>query len=144
MLQNNQANLKTFEFKKPVIKDLILVPNFQGTLGTFQSRDVTKFSLKKGKRKSVKAVLQRFYRLNWGGWIRTRAGKHKHLWKKSSALRKRLKEHVLCNGTQNWLLDSMVTNYWRKPKYYVDDPYEPYHKREEYCKTRVKPFRPNN
>lgn len=104
------------------------------------SRPVTKFSLQKGKRKTVKAVLKRFYRLDWGGWIRTKSGRNKKLWKKSESQKKRLREHVFVNGTQSWLLDKMVTKYWRKPKYYVDDPYEPYHQREEYYITRKKPL----
>ncbi|XP_055376511.1 39S ribosomal protein L35, mitochondrial [Condylostylus longicornis] len=104
------------------------------------SRSVTKFSLKKGKRKTVKCVLKRFKRLHWGIWIRTRSGRHKKMFKKSPALKRRLKQHVFVNAQQSWLLDSMVTNYWRKPKYYVDDPYEQYHKREEYFATRKKPL----
>ncbi|CAH2059461.1 unnamed protein product, partial [Iphiclides podalirius] len=37
-------------------------------------RTVIKFSLKRGKRKTVKAVVKRFFRLHWGGWIRTKVG----------------------------------------------------------------------
>ncbi|XP_053619578.1 large ribosomal subunit protein bL35m [Plodia interpunctella] len=103
-------------------------------------RTVTKFSLKKGKRKTVKAVIKRFFRLDWGGWIRTKAGRQKRLWKKSIAKRTRLRTHVLCNATQNTLLDKMVTKFWKRPKYYVDDPYTPYHTREEFYVTRKKPI----
>ncbi|CAH2097061.1 unnamed protein product [Euphydryas editha] len=102
-------------------------------------RAVTKFSLKSGKRKTVKAVVKRFFRLHWGGWIRTKIGKHKKMWKKSSAQKRRLRQHVFCNGTQNNLLDKMVTRFWKKPKYYVNDPYAPYHTREEFSITRKKP-----
>ncbi|XP_047539755.1 39S ribosomal protein L35, mitochondrial [Vanessa atalanta] len=102
-------------------------------------RTVTKFSLKKGKRKTVKAVVKRFFRLHWGGWIRTKIGRHKRLWKKSPPQKRRLRQHVFCNGTQNTLLDKMVTKYWKKPKYYVEDPYAPYHTREEFPHTRKKP-----
>lgn len=104
-------------------------------------RTVTKFSLKKGKRKSVKAVLKRFKRLDWGGWIRTRTGRNKKLWKKSKNLKRRLRQHVLVNGTQSWLLDKMVTQYWRRPKYYIDDPYRPYHQRDYYFATRKTPLK---
>lgn len=104
-----------------------------------QTRSVTKFSLGKGKRKTVHAALKRFKRLDWGGWIRTRCGRHKKMWKKSGALRNRLQQHVLVNATQSWLLDKMVTKYWRRPKYYIDDPYAPYHKRESYYTTRKNP-----
>ncbi|XP_026754123.1 39S ribosomal protein L35, mitochondrial [Galleria mellonella] len=103
-------------------------------------RTVTKFSLKKGKRKTVKAVTRRFFRLHWGGWIRPKVGRKKRLWKKSSAQKRRLRQHVLCNSTQSTLLDKMVTKFWKRPKYYVDDPYSPYHTREEFYITRRKPI----
>ncbi|XP_015597223.1 39S ribosomal protein L35, mitochondrial [Cephus cinctus] len=102
-------------------------------------RTVTKFSLKKGKRRSVKTVLKRFFRLHWGVWIRTKAGRHKRLWKKSSNQKRRLRQHVFTNSTQSYLLDKMVTNFWKRPKYYVDDPYTPYHQREEFWITRKAP-----
>merc|ERR1712071_330120 len=47
--------------------------------------------------------------------------------------------HVFCNSTQSTLLDKMVTKFWRKPHYYVDDIYRPYHQREEFVKTAMKP-----
>lgn len=103
------------------------------------TRNVTKYSFRKGKRKSVKAVLKRFYRLNWGIWIRRLCGSHKKLWKKSPPRKRRLRQHVFCNASQSMLLDKMVGSYWRKPKYYVDDPYEPYHTREEFSITSTKP-----
>lgn len=103
------------------------------------TRNVIKWSLRKGKRKSVRTVLKRFYRLRWGGWIRTKCGRNKKLWKKTTNRKRRLRQHVFCNSTQSTLLDKMVGKYWRKPKYYVDDPYEPYHSREEFPLTAMKP-----
>lgn len=50
-----------------------------------------------------------------------------------------MRQHVFCNATQSYLLDKMVGSYWRKPKYYVDDPYEPYHKREDFAYSARKP-----
>lgn len=101
------------------------------------NRTVIKFSWKKGKRKSVKCVLRRFKRLHWGGWIRTRCGRQKKMFKKSQEQKRRLRQHVLVNSTQAWLLDSMVGPYWRKPRHYIDDPYEPYHEREfEYARKK--------
>lgn len=102
-------------------------------------RNVTKFSLNKGKRKSSKSVVKRFFRLHWGGWIRTKVGRQKRMWKKTSSQKRRLRQHVFCTGTQSKLLDKMVTKFWKRPKYYVDDPYAPYHTREEYAMTRRKP-----
>lgn len=105
------------------------------------ARTVIKFSLNSGKRKTVKAVIRRFYRLHWGGWIRTKCGRNKHLWKKSEKRKRRARQHVLCNATQSTLLDKMVTKFWKKPKFYIDDPYAPYHTREEFNITRKKPLR---
>lgn len=102
-------------------------------------RTVTKYSWGKGKRKSVRAVIQRFYRLRWGGWIRTRCGRAKKLWKKRGPQRRRLRQHIFCNATQSTLLDKMVGKYWQKPKYYVDDIYEPYHTRNEFLYSSKTP-----
>lgn len=93
-------------------------------------RHLTKFSIRSGKRKSVKCILRRFKRLHWGGWIRTRCGRNKKIFKKSQNRRRRLRQHVLVNATQAWLLDSMVGPYWRKPRHYINDPYAPYHERD--------------
>ncbi|XP_058804628.1 large ribosomal subunit protein bL35m [Phymastichus coffea] len=128
-------NKGTKNLSNSINKLLVLQTQFSAV----PCRTVTKFSLKKGKRKSVKTVLYRFYRLNWGIWIRTKAGRQKHLWKKSASRRRKLKQHVFTNSTQSWMLDKMVTAFWRRPKYWVDDPYEPYHKREEFPFTQKKP-----
>ncbi|XP_063993239.1 large ribosomal subunit protein bL35m [Diachasmimorpha longicaudata] len=104
------------------------------------TRTVIKFTKSKGKRATVKTVLKRFYRLNWGIWIRTKASRHKRRWKKSAANARRSRQHVFCNSTQSWMLDKMVSPFWRKPKFWVDDPYAPYHKREEFWATRTKPL----
>ncbi|KAF4527104.1 hypothetical protein B566_EDAN013738 [Ephemera danica] len=74
-----------------------------------------------------------------GIWIHTRTGRHKKMWMKSSKRKRRLRQHVFCNATQSHLLDKMVTKFWRKRRYYVDDPYEPYHSREEFPHSRKKP-----
>lgn len=111
-------------------------------LDQIQKRTVTKFSWRKGKRKTVKVVLKKFKRLDWGVWIHGKCGRQKRLYRKSANQKRRLRQHVFCNGTQSWLLDSMVTNFWRKPKHYVEDPYKPYHSREEFHITRKKPIKP--
>lgn len=110
-------------------------------LQTQQTRSVTKFSLNKGKRKSVKAVVKRFRRLDWGAWIRTYTGRQKKLFSKSSNRKRRLRQHVFTNSTQSWLLDKMVTSFWRRPKNWVDDVYAPYHRRDEFFATKRKTFK---
>lgn len=51
----------------------------------------------------------------------------------------RLERHVFVGATRSYMLDKMVSPYWRTPKYWVDDPYAPYHKREEFYLTRQNP-----
>ncbi|KAI1883825.1 hypothetical protein AGOR_G00235990 [Albula goreensis] len=92
-------------------------------------RSLTYYSLKKGKRKSVKSVPKRFLRLHCGLWLRRRAGYKKKLWKKLPARKRRLKQHVFCNKTQSKLLDKMTTSFWKRRNWYVDDPYQKYHDR---------------
>lgn len=94
-----------------------------------QQRNVIYFTHSQGKFRSNKAVLRRFYRLNWGAWIRPRAGRHKHLWRKPYYLRWWAKQHVFCTDEQNKVLEQMVSARYKKPTYFVDDPYEPYQKR---------------
>lgn len=104
-----------------------------------QSRSLTKFSMSGGKRRTIRAVPARFYRLEWGAWVRRMAGCTKQLWRKSNRKRMRLERHVLVGSTKSFMLDKMVGMYYRTPKYWVDDPYAPYHKREEFALTRTKP-----
>ncbi|KAM7375852.1 hypothetical protein PAMP_005619 [Pampus punctatissimus] len=103
----------------PLIPSLTLQP----------SRSLTYYSVKKGKRKSVKSVTQRFLRLHCGLWLRRKAGYKKKLWKKNPVRRKRLREHVFCNKTQSKLFDKMTTSFWRRRNWYVNDPYLKYHDR---------------
>ncbi|KAM4673572.1 large ribosomal subunit protein bL35m [Amazona ochrocephala] len=93
------------------------------------ARTVTYNSIKRGKRKTVKAVIARFLRLHNGLWVRRQAGYKKKLWKKSASQRKRLREFVLCTRTQCKLLDKMTTSFWKRRNWYVDDPYQKYHDR---------------
>uniref|UniRef100_A0A8I3WT45 Large ribosomal subunit protein bL35m n=1 Tax=Callithrix jacchus TaxID=9483 RepID=A0A8I3WT45_CALJA len=70
-------------------------------------RSLTYFSTRKGKRKTVKAVIYRFLRLHCGLWVRRKAGYKKKLWKKEPVRKKRLREFVFCNKTQSKLLDKI-------------------------------------
>ncbi|XP_007952273.1 39S ribosomal protein L35, mitochondrial [Orycteropus afer afer] len=92
-------------------------------------RTVTYFSARKGKRKTVKAVVYRFLRLHSGLWLRRKAGYKKKLWKKKAARKKRLREFVFCNKTQSKLLDKMTTSFWKRRNWYANDPYQMYHDR---------------
>ncbi|GJQ76017.1 structural constituent of ribosome [Trypoxylus dichotomus] len=140
-IQNRQFSCVQHHLNNQYVTNTSLLTNqkIQQIANTIPTRTLTKFSWKKGKRKTVKSVIRRFYRLHWGGWIRTKVGRHKKLWKKSPQRKRRLRQHVFCNGQQNTLLDLMVTKYWKKPKYYVNDPYAPYHVREEWRYTYKEP-----
>lgn len=74
-----------------------------------------------------------------GMWIRTKAGRHRHMWKKTPQRKARLRRHVFTTASQSHLLDVMVTKFWRERKYYVDDPYDPYHTRDSFFLTRKVP-----
>ncbi|KAJ0044242.1 hypothetical protein NL108_004390 [Boleophthalmus pectinirostris] len=93
------------------------------------SREITYYSVKKGKRKTCKSVPERFMRLHCGLWIRRKAGYKKKLWKKMPARRRRLREHVFCNKTQSRLLDKMTTSFWKRRNWFLNDPYLTYHDR---------------
>lgn len=72
-------------------------------------------------------------------WIRTKASRHRRHWLKTAGRKTRSRWHVMTTAVQSHMLDKMTTNYWKRPKYYIDDPYEPYHSREEFHLTRRKP-----
>lgn len=88
-----------------------------------------RYSRRRGKPKTVVATVHRFLRLDWGIYIRPRAGRKKHAWKKPEWIRERSKYHVFCNKSQSKMLDKMRTQRFKKVNYFVNDPYAPYHKR---------------
>uniref|UniRef100_A0A8C8RGN3 Large ribosomal subunit protein bL35m n=1 Tax=Pelusios castaneus TaxID=367368 RepID=A0A8C8RGN3_9SAUR len=92
-------------------------------------RTLTYYSIRRGKRKTVKSVVHRFLRLHCGLWLRKRAGYKKKLWKKSNPRKRRLREQVFCNNTQSKLLDKMTTSFWKRRNWYANDPFQKYHDR---------------
>ena len=77
----------------------------------FPARTITYYSRRKGKRKTVKAVIRRFRRTGSGKWKRWQAGKNHFNSKKTSKRRSRLRRYVICNKQQTKLLNKMV-NGW--------------------------------
>lgn len=75
-------------------------------------------------------AFDRFYRLNWGGWIRTRGGRHSSKYKKSGPQNWWSHQHILCSETQTKQLEQMFAQKYRKKTYFVDDFYEVYEERE--------------
>lgn len=97
------------------------------------------YGLRDGEPESVQDVIDRFYRLENGLWIRPHAGRAKKLWTKSHRRIKRLRQHVFCNATQCRMLDKMVNIEYKTPKYYVGDPYTPYHRKSNLPDYRYRP-----
>ena len=82
------------------------------------------------KRHNEPRALDRFYRLNWGGWIRARGGRGSGGWRKDGPKMWWTKQHILCSETQTEQLEKMFEQKYRKKKYFVDHPYEIYEERE--------------
>ena len=72
----------------------------------------------------------RFYRLNWGGWIRARGGRGSRHWQRTGPDEWWVKQHILCSETQSKMLEKMFAKKYRKKTYFVDDPYEIYENRD--------------
>lgn len=82
-----------------------------------------------GERQHDVDAVKRFYRLAWGGWIRPRIGRRKKLWRKPDHMRWWQRQHILCDDQMCQMLEKMITPEFKKQRYFVNDPYEPYHKR---------------
>lgn len=83
------------------------------------------------KRHTDPRAFDRFYRLNWGGWIRARGGRGSASWRKDGSRRWWDKQHILCSKWQSEVLEKMFEQKYRKKKFFVDDPYEIYEERND-------------
>lgn len=101
---------------------------YEGT----KTENMIYYNFTEGKRESKQAAVDRFYRLHWGGWIRTRAGRHKHLWKKPEDFRWWARQHVFLSREQSLDCEKMINPDIKKQRHFIDDPYEPYHKRHNF------------
>ena len=84
------------------------------------------YDLKDGQRKSLKAVVARFKRLDWGPWIRPRSGRAKKLWKKSILQLNSNEKHVMCKLWHNRRFDRAVSSEIKEMRHIPDDPYKVY------------------
>lgn len=84
-------------------------------------------------------AIDRFYRLNWGGWIRRRGAARD--WQKTGGQRWWAKQHIFCSEAQSKQLEQMFAQKYRRKTYFVDDPYEIYEKRNhEFLPYGSKPY----
>ena len=73
-------------------------------------RNIVTYS-KRGKRKSVKAVVKRFKRLGSGALKRWRSGKNHNMRKKSTNQKRRLRKPVIVKGRQLRKLNKMLSGW---------------------------------
>lgn len=93
------------------------------------------------KRHTDPRGFDRFYRLNWGGWIRARGGRGSKMWQKDGPKMWWTKQHILCSQKQTETLEKMFAQKYRKKKFFVDDPYETYEERDlEFVPYGHKPY----
>lgn len=82
-------------------------------------------------------VLDRFKRLNNGLWIRGRPGRFvKHYRKEDDEIRASYR-HETCTQIESQLIEKTMNRFWVRPKYYLEDPYAPYHVRHGLKTPRV-------
>lgn len=84
------------------------------------------------KRHGDPRAFDRFYRLNWGGWIRARGGRGSYGWRKTGPKMWWTKQHVFCSEKQCEQLEQMFEQKYRKKTFFVDDPYEIYENRKNF------------
>ncbi|VDL93931.1 unnamed protein product [Schistocephalus solidus] len=95
-----------------------------------KSREVKRYWTEDGVRDPpLQDAVDRFKRLRWGAFIHARAGRRKHLYRKNPWVVAKKDEHILTNRATSFLVDNLVNRYWRRPQFYPQDIYEPYHKR---------------
>jgi len=84
------------------------------------------YNLHDGERKNLAAVVARFKRLDWGAWIRPRAGKDKKRWRKSTQQLINCEKHVFCKAYHKRRFDRAVTMEIKEQRHIPNDPYKVY------------------
>jgi len=80
----------------------------------------------KGLRTPLKAVEMRFKRLDWGMWIRPKAGRNKKAWKKHQKQLINREKHFFCAPFHNSRFDRAVLSETKEIRHIPDDPYKVY------------------
>uniref|UniRef100_A0A915DQM8 Large ribosomal subunit protein bL35m n=1 Tax=Ditylenchus dipsaci TaxID=166011 RepID=A0A915DQM8_9BILA len=76
-------------------------------------------------------------RVNSGLWIRTVPARNKKRYMKNEMFNQTCDDYLICSQEQCNMLDRMMTPFWLRKKYYVDDPYEPFNVRHGMDSPRV-------
>lgn len=81
-----------------------------------------------GKREALKAAEDRYKRLDWGIYIRTRVGKDNKRWKQTDRRKWRREQHIFVVQDFNKKLDRMFANETKRARFIPDDPFEKYNR----------------
>jgi len=68
----------------------------------------------------------RFKRLDWGAWIRPRAGRYKKQWKSSANMLIEKEKHIFCAPGHKKRFDRCVSSEFKEERHFPDDPYKVY------------------
>jgi len=79
-----------------------------------------------GKRGTLRAVEMRFKRLDWGAWIRVKAGRHKKHWRATTDMLQQKEKHVFCAPYHKRRFDRCVSSEFKEQRHIPDDPYRVY------------------
>lgn len=98
------------------------------------------YDLHDGERKSLPAVVARFKRLDWGAWVRPRAGRAKKRWKKTTKQLVDNEKHVFCKNFHKRRFDRAVTMEIKEQRHIPEDPYKVYNEMsfQLYHSTKLK------
>lgn len=81
---------------------------------------------KTGRRGTLRAVEQRFKRLDWGAWITPKQGRNKKWWKKSHEQLVNIEKHTFSQPYHKRRYDRAVNADFKAQRHIVDDPYKVY------------------
>jgi len=89
-----------------------------------------------GERRGMDAAFWRFKRLDWGQYIRAKAGRYRKLWKRCAPRLWQREAHVFCKSFHNRRFERMFHPEWKEKRHIPDDIYEKYNK-TSYFKHRA-------
>lgn len=89
-------------------------------------RTVTLYDKRTGNRGFDLDAVKRFKRLDWGMYVRHRAGRFKKRWKKTESHKLKLEQTVFCKPYHIRRFDMMFNDELKRKRYFPDDPYEKY------------------
>ena len=81
-----------------------------------------------GERQGMTTAFWRFKRLDWGHYIRMKAGAFRKQWKRDPYRLWQREAHVFCKKFHVNRFERMFHPEWKEKRHIPDDPYEKYNK----------------